>query len=511
MSQTAVKVNKGGLREFLSKRQHPVKILGYTSKTLWLLLIPIAKNLVASNFDIQGWLQTYWLDLFTVLAIVGIAVFRWLFVFYEMEEGGITAHTGPFGLIQTTIYFSQITAVRTEQSMVYRSVHASTIHLETQARSLGRSEIKLVISEKNVEEIFSLIASRSDGHTEFSVQSRNRLVLIYSLMFSSFLSGLIIFATIVWQASRVVGSKLKDIAADVNSGLSKVDHETLRLSESVPRLILIVGGGLALGWLMSFVTTLLDNWNFTAVRRGGQLFVRSGKYKRNRSTVNRGLINYYDIRQSLLMKLARISSVHIQCSGYGKSKRRSAALIPMTKNSEMAASMRLLEPDMGSQRSQITPGKGSLKVFIGIPAVISLIPLAAGSAMKLILPDMSHDINVFIVVLTVPLVWFTVVQGFACGVTSAGMTSDTCTICSCPRYQFHKVIIPMKNITMIKVEQNPIQKAFGSCTLTVCADSEKKLPHRVSRLPYDQVCEMLAQYVDIKFLAQSQSDRGDDD
>ena len=497
------------LREFLKHRQHAVKILGYTSKTLWLLLIPIAKNLVASNFDIQGWLRTYWLDLFTVLAVVAFAVFRWLFVYYEIGEKSITAHTGPFGLSCTTVCFSEISAMRVEQGVVYRSVQASTMYLETQARSLRRSEIKLVISEKNVEEIFALISSRSEGQPRFTVQPKNRLVLIYSVMFSSFFSGLAIFGTLIWQISRTFGKKPNDLADQFNSGLQKVDQQTLNLSRTVPRMIFIVVAAVVLGWMISFVNNLLDHWNFEAARRGNsQLLVRSGKYKRNRSVLNREQINYYEIRQSLFMKLARISSVRIQCSGFGRKKRDTAVLIPMTRNSETAASLRLLEPDLGRQCEQLRPSKKSFWGFVGVPFGLCFLPFIGGSAVKLFTENTHSEINYFIVLLTLPLIWYTVVQGFAHRHTAFGMTDDTCTLCCCPLFRFKKIIIPMKNVTMVQVRQSPIERAFGSCTVAVWPDCEVRKPHKVPRLSYKEVCGLLSKYVNVSFAEENQTRGG---
>ncbi len=489
------------LREFLRSRQHPIKIIGYTSKTLWLLLIPIGKNLVTSHFDIQGWLRTYWMDLFFVVGILFIAVFRWLFVFYEIGEGCITAHTGPFGVIKTTLFFSQISAVRVDQGLIQRAVHASTLHLETQATNIPGSEIKLVISQKSVDPIFELICSKSKDKPQYTVESRNRLVMLYSVMFSSTFSGLLIFGTVIWQASKMAGSKVTDIAEHMNDELHKVDEKTLRLSETVPSIILLIGAAIITGWLISFASNLLNNWDFSATRHGvSRLTVRSGKFKHDKRVLDRSKISYYDIRQSLLMKLASISSVHLQCSGFGRKKKETAAIIPMTKNSEMSASFKLLEPSLGRQREQIRPERKTVRSFVGFPLALSLLPFAAGTAAKLFVNGQNGRINTFILVLTVPLVWLTVVQFFAFRSTSFGMTGDTCTLCFCPRYQFHKVIIPIRNISMIQVRQNPIQRIFGSCTVAVYAQQEKRKALKASRLPYKQVCELLAQYVDERFI-----------
>ena len=332
------------------------------------------------------------------------------------------------------------------------------------------------------------------------METKNSLVLIYSIMFSSFLSGLVLYATGLIQVTKMVGAKLNDVAVNMKNDLEKVDERTLRLSQSVPKVILIVAVCVAFGWFISFLNNLLGNWNFKAVRRGGQFLVQSGKFKKNYSAVNRSLINYYDIRQSLLMKLTGISSVHLQCSGFGK-KKKEAALIPMTKNTAMAAAMQQLEPDLGSHRADIKPRKSSFKTFVLVPLFYCVLPTVAGLIAKRFVSDnIKADMTYFIIVLTVPLVWLLAVQIFAYKGTSAGMTEDNCTLCYCPGYKFHKVIIPMKNITSVSVRQNPIQRTFGTCTLCVEANSEKKKTHKVSRLPYREVCEMLAEHIDGRFL-----------
>ena len=69
-------------REFLRHRQHPIKIIGYTSKTMWLLLIPLVKYLVALKFDIRSWLVTNWVDILAIVAIFAFALSLVAAVYY---------------------------------------------------------------------------------------------------------------------------------------------------------------------------------------------------------------------------------------------------------------------------------------------------------------------------------------------------------------------------------------------------------------------------------------------
>ena len=489
--------NKSGgrslLREFLRRRQHPVKIIGYTSKTLWLLVIPIAKNIVASNFDIQGWLRTYWLEFITILVIVGWAVFRWLFVFYRIYGDRITVHAGPFGLIRTTVYFGEITALRTEQGYLYRAVKACTLYIETQAVSLTNNEIKLVISKKSTDEIFKVVSGRSEGEPAFTVAPRRRHMLVFSLIFSSTLSGIIVFGAVTFQMYRIVGGELeRQVANKVNSGLTEIDSHLLGLSKTVPQAVLFVGAVIAGGWLISFVSSLLENWSFRATRRGGQLLVESGAVKSVRKVIERHSISCFDLHQTLLMKFTRICSVHILCAGYSKSKRQTAALIPIATYGEMAASMRLLAPELGKHRTVIYPARGALRRYTIVPLIMSTLPIVLGTIAKQFSDRWHSEINIFMLAVTVPIVWKTVVAGFASKLTSFGITKDTLTVSYCKGYQFHRVVVPRGNITEMTVVQNFFQRKNGTCTLLVCTDSETVKQHRVYGLPYKETAECLA-------------------
>ncbi|MBR6046426.1 MAG: PH domain-containing protein [Ruminococcus sp.] len=493
MTEQKAAAKHGRLREFLRRRQHPIKIIGYTSKTLWLLLIPLSKNFVASNFDIQGWLRTYWLDFITVLVIVGLAVFRWLFVFYRIDRDRITTHSGPFGLMTTTVYFSEITAMRTEQSYVYRAVNACTMFIETAAVSLTRTEMRLVISEKSVDEIYKRVSEASEGEASFYVSPKRSHMLLFSVMFSSTASGLLVFGAIVLQAYRMIGGEMERQVADkVNGGLTQLDSRLLGLSKTVPQAVLFVGLLIAGGWLISFFSNFMGSWDFTACRRGKQMLVQSGAIRRTRKVLERSAISYFDIRQSLLMKLVKLSSVHILCPGYSSRKKDAAALIPISNYRELNASLRMLAPELGRHHSQVSCGRKAIKGFLIPPIIMSTIPVAAGTVAKHFISRWHEEITVFMIALTVPILWKIIVAAMTAGATSAGMTDETVILSYVKRFRFHKVIVPAENVTMIQLSQSPLQRRAGLCTLKVYTASELVRPHKVRRLPYKECAEMLA-------------------
>ena len=81
-----IKKKKSLAKDFFSCRQHPVIILKYAAKYLWLLIIPLGRYLIATHFNLQEWIRANWVDILTVSVIIGYAFMRWVFVYFRIED-----------------------------------------------------------------------------------------------------------------------------------------------------------------------------------------------------------------------------------------------------------------------------------------------------------------------------------------------------------------------------------------------------------------------------------------
>ena len=63
------------------RREHPLRILRYSMKNLWLLIFPIVRGAYhfASREDIEEWLRGTWFELLILLAIFGYGFLNWYF------------------------------------------------------------------------------------------------------------------------------------------------------------------------------------------------------------------------------------------------------------------------------------------------------------------------------------------------------------------------------------------------------------------------------------------------
>lgn len=102
-------------------REHPIKILRYSAKNLWLLIFPLLRSLRFYPFSFQNlidWGAGVWFDLLVALLILGIGTLRWHACIYYFDEVTIRSRSG--------ILLQRVTEIPLERI-------ASTVELPTAA------------------------------------------------------------------------------------------------------------------------------------------------------------------------------------------------------------------------------------------------------------------------------------------------------------------------------------------------------------------------------------------
>ena len=259
----------------------------------------------------------------------------------------------------------------------------------------------------------------------------------------------------------------------------------------VPEYILIAGGVLAGGWLISFLSNLMRHWNFSCTRCADLFIIRSGIGTRRRHVLYRDRVNYIDLRQSLLMKICKITSVSAHCTGYGKRRLEISALIPITTNGQVDRSLKMLMPKIPPVKSDISTGKADIGRFITIPLICTFIPIVSGRGALYFFPNWKREITILVILTTIPLLWLVIVKAAAAFTTSIGFENGHCTLSYCKWYSFHKSIAALDRVSMVTVMQNPFQKISHTCAVRVYTNSESTDYHTVKGLNYDKVIKLL--------------------
>ena len=301
MSELSDKKLSQRAKDFLSFRQHPIKIIRYMARYLWLLLLSLAKYLIASHFDIKSWIEANWFDLVILLVIFGFAVVRWVTVYFELGEDRIITHTGFFGMTKTIVYFDDITSVSLCQGPVSNLLRNCAVYIDTNAHCVQSTDIRIDLTKSKAMEIYHLISQKAKAQPGFIFKSPKKQMVLFSLLFTSALSGTVVLLTVLYQAYLITDMEFnRRVINEVNSQIQQIEQSGIG--------IYFLAAGLLIGfiWLMSFISNLLRHWDFTCKRGDNYLRIRSGKGARRHHLLRRKYMNYLDFTQSFFMRMFNI-------------------------------------------------------------------------------------------------------------------------------------------------------------------------------------------------------------
>lgn len=503
------------MNEPCMKRQHPYAIVRYTSKNFWLLLIPLLRGLFALRFDFYRWAEGAGWDILVVTVMLGIAVCRWYFTEYEFTSEGIYIDSGLAARVRKRIPLESISAVTSEADPVMEKLKAVKLYIDTDAASGGRRDpdLKMIVSASERAKLFNILSAfiRNECEAEKGSSGKNGFnyiykvskvsLVVFSVLFSSALSGVILLVTLFSQSGKIIGEKLEqDIITAVNGVTDTVSLLVGKLVSSIPPAGILISLVIAAGFVLSFVTNLLRHINFTVERRGRYILISSGLFVKRKYFINTGRINYADMRQNLLMKIFGITSVHISCTGYGKQKNEIPVFVPICGINKLNDGhritglknvMEMLLPQFHFSDGFISPGIWYIWRFIGPPAVLVFAVMICGFVASVFFQEWYYLIMFLTVLLEIPSVWLLFVKLGAYCTNGLNIVRRNVCIKYCKGYGYHTVTVPLDRVAEIAITQTVFQRMNRSCDVIVYTNSEYTGYHRVRGLPLGEVRELL--------------------
>lgn len=471
-------------------RQHPIRILGYTTRSFWLILIPLTRDLIAQHYDVASWLRGAWLSILTVIAIFGYAFIRWFTITYHIDPKCITAKSGYFGLMESKIYYDKITSVSASQSPIYRLFRAHKLYFNTNSGMRNGVDITLTVKMSDYNKLFSIIDPERTQDSSFIYRPRHWQMLIFSLIFSSSLSGILVWSTFLIQGSRIIDTHMQE---RIRLGIYSFTHHVESLVSKIPPIAVAVALLAIVSWLASFVVNLMRHWSFGAIRRGNKIIIKSGFITKRSHILSRDAIACADMQQSLLMRIFSIRSVRINCNGYGRSNREMNALIPITTGSEVACSMKMLMPQYPLPQITIRPKLKNIMFYLSIPLVILVsLPIAGHLAIRFF-PDWSQIIRFAVLIGEVPAAWLVIVKLVSGFTTGAGIKDGYLRLDFCRMYAFHTVIIPISKISKFSYHQSIPQFLKNNCNICISSSSLSSKTYIAKNFYLSDVLELFDQ------------------
>lgn len=473
------------------KRQHPVAFLRYTSKNFWLLLIPLVRGLLHVRFDLYSWARGAYIDIIVLLIIISLAVIKWYNIKFEITENGISIEDGVFVRKKFKVSFSSAATLKTGRQFFLRPFKAVFFYFDTDTVSVGNKsgdpDFKLILKLTDYKEICSKIPFAEPDKSKLIRFSKWRL-LLFSLVFSSTLSGLVYFAALFIQGGRLIDKELeKSFVAVVNDVTRAAENVIWGVTPFAVSVMIVIG----FGWLISFFSNYLRHMNFQIARTGKNLCIKNGLLSEWVCRINTEKINYIDLRQNLLMKLCRVMSVQVSSSGYGKIKNEIPVIIPVTDRQNGARLMGMLLPEIPQGSTKINPQKNYLLRFEALPVIMIFGIQLLAFLMLMFFPAWYKVIFFTAVMGEILSLHFYIVSLVSYFTNGIGSDRGVLTLKYIKFLRFHHVSIPLGKVVKVKIRQTFLQKRNGSCDLIIFTVNEKKGRHRVNGLNFDDVVSIL--------------------
>ena len=480
-------------------REHPIKILRHAAKNIWLLIFPVLRAVRSYNLDFDAlyhWLTGLWIDVIFLAVMAAFGYFRWLFTFYRLGNHHIRHTTGMFIKTETVIAYDRISAVSTERPFWLYPLNAAKIRINTRAKTFGAGDMTLLVKHRHAIRLYRKLPMLRTKHHRTSISRPKWYVMfLYSFAFSSSLSGVIYLAALVFNAGRIISEPAREnmdnvyrIANDVSENVSEKMHG------NIPPVIIILLFIIAGAWLFSFVSNLLRYGGFYIKKNDNSLRIRTGIFTKHIFHINREKINYIDIRQNFLMKIFRVGSVNINCSGYGTSDLEHPVLLPILRQKRINELLKMLDMDKEICPRDTRPEKMAFWSYISIPFYLLVLMLAADFAAAKMFPHIA-DITMFIALMeVVPMVWFMTVKAAAFFTTGIAFRKDYC----CVRYSrflvYHTLLVDKNRLVKIQTFQDIIDEKWDRTRLDLYFTSEKTMANKIKGLNVNDAKKVIREF-----------------
>lgn len=473
--------------------EHPLRILKYSAKNIWLLVFPLMRGIYTYHFDkdwLYSWIRGAWFDISVLGAILLFGFVRWFFSRIDFTENEIVHRDGVFVRVNTYIPFRNVSSVTVERPFYLAVFGARRFRCDTRAGIFRSVDMKLIVSKKTCAAIMSRMHDVDESKKIKGIPQPDMLsVLLFSIFFSSGFTGTVYLATFFFKGGNIA----HDI---ISRSLNILTEETAKLTEKlvlkIPTAAVFVGVFFVGSWFLSFLVNLFRYGRFTIDCDKDCMKVGYGILNRKEYRIKNKHINYTDLRQNIIMKLMGAVAVNISCAGYGSSKNRLPVLMPVK-----------LEKNLGRNLENIGIYSGIKNIYSAQPSgVVSylMIPLLAAA---LIIP--SHDwiarlfppfaeLSFFIAVMfEIPAVWFIIVKFVALMTSGVAFHEDKILVRCSMWTRFHTVVSDKEKVVKIELQQNLLQARSGKCSMSIWFGGEEHKRFRIKAMKAEEVRRIAAE------------------
>ncbi len=480
-------------------REHPLRILRFSKKFLWLLIFPLLRGAYhfATKEDVFKWLHGTWFDLLILLLIL---VFGWLVWFcrkFTIRDGQIYVQDGFIFTRRRYMPIRNLSAMTAEHPLWLRPLGACYISADTASGLLEATDIRLMIRTKDEKAFFSALPNlRTGKRHHFRHQGGIWRVLLFSMIFSSGLSGAVYLALFWFQSGRIARDILEQLR--ITERLNTVSEEVARRLMGIPPAAVTIGIVILSLWLLSFIRNVLRYGAFEMQSDQRLVSIKSGIFTRRMFLLVNRKINFVDMRQNLLTKLCRIFSLAVNIPGYGNQQGSIPVCMPILTIKELSDTVPMLFPDFKLTHRTMKPPWHSWFGYICMPlyAGIAVFPLFHYT--RPYFPQLADIFDFLQLMILIPIFWKLLIQIVAFMTTGLSISDGRICVRYCEWTTFHTIIADTDTIVKVRIHRHIWQRWTGKCHVLIYFQSEVMRRCHLWSMDYQTALRDLGDYISAK-------------
>ena len=480
--------------------EHPLRILRYSMRNIWLLIFPLLRGLTILQMDAQRfyeWIKGAWLDIAILGLIIVFGFVRWYFSRVSISDKYITHSDGVFIKFRKTIPLESISVATAETPVYMIPFRAMKFSCDTRAGIFKATDMKLLVSTKLCRTLMSHIPDVNVRKKVEDLPKPTALsVMLFSAFFSSGFSGVVYIALFLIKG----GSIARDIISiSINSIQTQTAHISERLVLKIPFAAVLLGLFIIGTWLLSFIVNLLRYSRFNTDVDENCLNIRYGITTRKEFRIMPSHINYTDMRQNLIMKYMGMVAVNISCAGYGSDSNSMPVLTPVKKERSIGRELEHIGIFAGVRNDFRTLRTGFWN-YIWLPVTLGAALIPAQKRIVEFFPKFSELSYFVLIMFEVLLGWFTLIKLTAWWTSGIALYDDKILVRCCKWSFFHTVVSERRKLVKVTFEQTIMQEFWGTCAVGFWFEGEIKRRHKVRALSLKDI-ETISQLLDIELLS----------
>lgn len=479
-------------------REHPLRIIRYSIKNIWLLVLPLLRLVYTYHFSpelLMSWLRGAWFDLLILAAILGFGWLNWFFREFTVEDGQLFIRDGILYTRRRYVPGCNLTSLTIRQPPWLRPFRAAYLRADTAAGILGTADIRLLIRLSDAEMFRRALPHLRKGKRH-NIHYKVDLwrVLLFSVLFSSSFYGSVYLATFWFQGGRVVRDIIQDLR--LTERLSTLSEEVAGHLLGIPPAAVTLGLMILTSWMLSLLANLLRYFGFFVESDKRMMYIHSGLLMRRRILLHTHRINYLDIRQNLLMKLFHLHTVAVNCPGYGKERGSIPVCLPILTGDEADFTvLPRMFPGVRMTDNTLRPPATSWWPYVSLPVFAAAAILPAAQIAKHLLPTVDDLFSFLQIMLLIPIGWKFIIQNVAFRTSGLSIRDGRLCLRYCRFTTFHTILADTDCVVKVRINRWFWQYWSGKCSVTIYLQSETVRRFTLWSLNYEQTRALLGEFL----------------